>query len=66
MVNQQHEIFLGCQPILDRRQSICAYELLFRSGQSNSAEILDDLQASASVISYAFGDLGISSSLGKG
>lgn len=66
MSNQQHEIFLGCQPILDRRQSICAYELLFRSGQSNSAEILDDLQASASVISYAFGDLGISSSLGKG
>ena len=60
-----NEIFLGCQPILDRRQSIYGYELLFRSGQSNAAEILDDLQASASVISYAFGDLGIASFLGK-
>lgn len=66
MDNQHQEFFLGCQPILDRRQSICAYELLFRSSQSNAADILDDLQASASVISYAFGDLGIGSSLGKG
>jgi len=66
MHDQLHEIFLGCQPILNRRQSICGYELLFRSGERNSAEILDDLQASASVISYAFGDLGISSSFGKG
>ena len=66
MSNQHQEFFLGCQPILDRRQSICAYELLFRSSQSNAADILDDLQASASVISYAFGDLGIGSSLGKG
>lgn len=66
MDNQHQEFFLGCQPILDRRQSICAYELLFRSSQSNAADILDDLQASANVISYAFGDLGIGSSLGKG
>ena len=66
MNDPQQEFFLGCQPILDRRQSICAYELLFRSSQSNAAEILDDLQASASVISYAFGDLGIGASLGKG
>lgn len=66
MSDQQQEFFLGCQPILDRRQSICAYELLFRSSQSNAADILDDLQASASVISYAFGDLGIGASLGKG
>jgi EAL and modified HD-GYP domain-containing signal transduction protein len=66
MDNQHQEFFLGCQPILDRRQSICAYELLFRSSQSNAADILDDLQASASVISYAFGDLWIGSSLGKG
>lgn len=66
MDNQHQEFFLGCQPILDRRQSVCAYELLFRSGQRNAAEILDDLQASASVISYAFGDLGIGAAFGKG
>lgn len=66
MQSANQEIFLGCQPILDRRQSVCGYELLFRSGENNSAAILDDLQASASVISYAFGDLGISASLGKG
>lgn len=66
MPQTHHEIFLGRQPILDRRQSIVAFELLFRSGENNSADILDDLQASASVINYAFSDLGMGSALGKG
>ncbi|WIM06935.1 MAG: EAL domain-containing protein [Candidatus Nitricoxidivorans perseverans] len=59
------EVFIGRQPILDRDQKMFAYELLFRSGsQKNSADVQDNLAASASVISHAFGDLGIDQALG--
>jgi len=59
------EVFIGRQPILDRRQTLVAYELLFRSGrQKNSAEVEDDLAATASVISHAFADLGVEQALG--
>lgn len=59
------QIFLGRQPILDRSQSIVAYELLFRSGNTASANVSDDVQATAKVISHAFSELGVSSVLGK-
>jgi EAL and modified HD-GYP domain-containing signal transduction protein len=58
------EIFIGRQPILDRQQQLFAYELLFRSGRKNQANVHFDLAASASVISHAFGDLGIEQALG--
>jgi c-di-GMP-related signal transduction protein len=59
------EIFIGRQPILDRKHEMFAYELLFRSGnRQNSATISDDLTATASVISNAFADLGIEQALG--
>ncbi len=65
MTERGEEIFIGRQPILDRGHELFAYELLFRSGrQRNSAEVLDDLQASASVISHAFADLGVEQALG--
>ena len=65
MTERGEEIFIGRQPILDRGHELFAYELLFRSGrQKNSAEVLDDLQASASVISHAFADLGVEQALG--
>ena len=65
MTERGEEIFIGRQPILDRSHELYAYELLFRSGrQRNSAEVLDDLQASASVISHAFADLGVEQALG--
>ena len=65
MTGHGEEIFIGRQPILDRGHELYAYELLFRSGrQRNSAEVLDDLQASASVISHAFADLGVEQALG--
>ena len=41
-----------------------AYELLFRSGETNAAQIADNRVATASVINYAFSDLGIASVLG--
>lgn len=59
------EIFIGRQPILDRSHSLVAYELLFRSGRlKNSAEVLDNLAASANVITHAFADLGVEQALG--
>lgn len=59
------EIFIGRQPILDRKHELFAYELLFRSGnKQNSANVQDDLAATANVISHAFADLGIEQALG--
>jgi c-di-GMP-related signal transduction protein len=62
---QISEYFLGRQPILDRSQTVVAYELLFRSGNVGAANVTDDLQASASVITHAFGELGLNTVLGK-
>ncbi|RTL58059.1 MAG: EAL domain-containing protein [Rhodocyclaceae bacterium] len=58
------EIFLGRQPILDHHHHLYAYELLFRNGRVNAAQVEDDLVASANVISRAFADLGVEQALG--
>jgi EAL and modified HD-GYP domain-containing signal transduction protein len=58
------EIFIGRQPILDREQQLHAYELLFRRGTQNSAEVTDDLAATATVLSHAFTELGLEAALG--
>jgi c-di-GMP phosphodiesterase len=47
------EFFLARQPILDRNQTLVAYELLFRSAAVGPANITDDLSATASVIAHA-------------
>lgn len=59
------DIFLGRQPILDRDQRIVAYELLFRSGNTASVTVTDDMQATASVIHHAFSELGVQAVLGS-
>lgn len=65
MAESGNEVFIGRQPILGRRQELVAYELLFRSGRKkNSAEVTDDLVATASVIMHAFVDLGVENALG--
>jgi len=65
MSDSSNEVFIGRQPILDRSRQLVAYELLFRSShQRNSAEVYDDLAATASVIMHAFADLGIEAALG--
>ncbi len=46
------EFFLGRQPILNRDQSLVAYELLFRSAAFGGAVVVDDLSATAAVISH--------------
>ena len=59
------EIFIGRQPILDRSQQLFAYELLFRSGAKvNSANVQDNLAATANVINHAFAELGIEQAMG--
>jgi len=65
MSDSNTEIFIGRQPIMDRSQQLVAYELLFRGSQHrNSAEVHDDLDATANVITHAFADLGIEAALG--
>lgn len=58
------EIFIGRQPILDRDQRMFAYELLFRCGRQNFAQVSDDRMATATVLSHAITELGLESALG--
>ena len=58
------QLFLGRQPILDREQRLYAYELLFRRGGLDFAEVEDDVQATATVIANAFAEFGIEAALG--
>ncbi len=59
------QLFLGRQPILDHEQQVVAYELLFRNGSRNFAEITDGFQATATVIANAFSELGVEAALGN-
>jgi EAL and modified HD-GYP domain-containing signal transduction protein len=58
--------FLGRQPILDRNSNLVAFELLFREEETKeTAEIANDLFASANVIVNAYGQFGIQNVLGR-
>lgn len=59
------DIFVAYQPILDRSERVAYYQLLFRSRATDKAEVLDDVEASARVISYIFAESGIGSALGN-
>jgi len=51
--------FIGRQPILDERQQIIAYELLFRhSAQATDAVIEDDLKSCTQVLLNTMSDMG--------
>jgi len=59
------KFFIGRQPILDRKQEIYGYELLFRAaGHHTTAQFESQAQASASVISSALSDFGLQDILG--
>src|SRR3989338_1714622 len=61
----QQQFFLARQPILDRNESLCAFELLFRPGEKSAeAGVVDDTRATAQVMLNAFGDMGIANVLG--
>lgn len=57
-------LFLGRQPILDHCHTLVGYELLFRSGEGNSARFSDDLAATATVINHSFSEIGCEIALG--
>jgi c-di-GMP-related signal transduction protein len=59
------EFFIGRQSILDRNQDLAGFELLFRSGQKNSAQFLDNVAATCAVINHAFNEIGFQTVLGK-
>lgn len=58
------EIFIARQPILDRKERLVAYELLFRSGATNRAVVASDVAATATVLNHVFADFGLEASLG--
>lgn len=59
-----NNFFLGRQPILDSRQEIIGYELLFRSTEKNVSEYENQDQASMSVIASALAGFGFHEVLG--
>ncbi|MSM41040.1 MAG: EAL domain-containing protein [Geobacter sp.] len=61
----ERELFIGRQPILDRKQRIVGFELLFRAGDHQHADITDYLQACASVINEALTEFGMQGLLGR-
>jgi EAL and modified HD-GYP domain-containing signal transduction protein len=52
-------IFLARQPIFDKELKVFAYELLFRSGDTNIASVTDGNSASSQVMINAFLEIGI-------
>jgi c-di-GMP-related signal transduction protein len=57
-------VYLGRQPILDRKGALNAYELLFRPSARNFAEVHDDGRATAHVMARTLGGIGVPAVLG--
>jgi EAL and modified HD-GYP domain-containing signal transduction protein len=64
MAKASEKFFLGRQPILDRKQEIIGYELLFRSADMDHAVFDSYSHASSSVITTALASFGIQEVLG--
>lgn len=65
MEQDNQQIYIGRQPILDRKCNLVAFELLFRSSGEKDAQVTDDVIATATVISNVIGSLDINDVLGK-
>jgi len=59
------DIFIGRQPIFDRKLNVTAYELLFRSSEKNSAEVIDGDSATYQLLSNAFIEIGLDKIIGQ-
>lgn len=64
MSQSNENFFLGRQPILNRKQEIVGYELLFRATTANRAEFKSYSHASTSVITSALSNFGLQEVLG--
>lgn len=58
------DFFLARQPIVNRDRELVAYELLFRRGNTQAADVTSDEQATATVILNAFTEMGLVEALG--
>lgn len=59
------DIFIGRQSIYDRNLNVYAYELLFRGGVDNYANVVDGDRATSKVINNAFIEIGLEQIVGK-
>ncbi len=60
-----NEVYLGRLPILDSKQNLVAFELLFRTEQQDTVTVTNHSAASANVIIDTYGQLGIENVIGK-
>jgi EAL and modified HD-GYP domain-containing signal transduction protein len=59
-------VFIARQPILDRDESLFAYELLFRKKQTDAnASVLNDVEATAQVLDNALNNVGTAKLVGN-
>lgn len=59
------DAFIGRQPIFDRNLEVFAYELLYRNGIDNEANVVDGDQATSQVIINSFLDIGLNNIVGN-
>ncbi len=59
------DIYIGRQPIYDAKLKVIAYELLFRSGQINEANVIDGDCATTNVIINAITEIGLDQLVGQ-
>ena len=59
-----HDVYVGRQPIFDRRMKVHGYELLFRSGLENACSATDGTVAARHMLHVAWLDLGLPSLVG--
>lgn len=57
--SMNQSVFVGRQPIFDRQRDVFGYELLYRDGQANMAQVVDGDEATARVMVNTFLELGI-------
>jgi len=59
------DIYIGRQPIYDRKLDVYAYELLFRAASDNSAKFTDGDKATSDVIVNTFLEIGLDNIVGN-
>ena len=62
--SQPPEVFVGRQPIFDRRQRVVGYELLFRDGKADRAVVVDHEAAIATVVLNSITEIGFEEVVG--
>ncbi len=59
------DVFVGRQPIYNRKLDVVAYELLFRSSEANRAGVFDGDQATSQVLHNTFMEIGLDAIVGQ-